>query len=198
MSRNLNGNIFKKGSRGEVQSIQRYGIQTPIDECRLSVPVRGAPVGLVVSWEESTGPCVSQTVVKGSSQWGTWEKQRELGINWIQQKGDGSSPDQGQHHLSFRESSVEQFCMCAFKKEGSEEHSSLLHCLLVIALVRYHLHKVKFTCFRVEFNYFQVNLCLCNHHHNSLLEHLHHSRKFLCAYLQLFFTSTPPPGVGNH
>lgn len=26
MSRNLNGNIFKKGSRGEVQSIQRYGI----------------------------------------------------------------------------------------------------------------------------------------------------------------------------
>ena len=70
--------------------------------------------------------------------------------------------------------------------------SHMVFCLFIQAvLLRYNLYTIKtthckqFICSKIQ---------LCNHHHNPILEHFHHPRKFSSAHLQSFLLPHP----GNH
>lgn len=59
--------------------------------------------------------------------------------------------------------------------------------------MRYHFYTIKFTYKVYDSMIFSKSAQLYYHHHNSVLEHLHHSKKMLPAELQLVPTPIPGP-----
>ena len=71
--------------------------------------------------------------------------------------------------------------------------SHMVFCLfLQAALLRYNLQTIKIAHCK-QFILSKV-IQLCSHHHNPVLEHLHHPRRFSSAHLQSFLIPHPTPG----
>lgn len=85
---------------------------------------------------------------------------------------------------------------CLGMPERKPNYSNLM-CFFT-SILRYNLHTTKFIHCKSTIQWFLVNLYLCNHHQNSVLEHFHHPEKFPCAR-ELFITAaTPAPADHDH